>query len=95
MIVLVVHFTVKAGEEQRAKAYIRTMQEHTRKEPGCRRYVGHQSMQDPRRFCFYEVYDDQAALEAHRAAAYFNEYVTNGLGKLMEESNRELFMPVE
>ncbi len=95
MIVLVVHFTVKAGEEQRAKAYIRTMQEHTRKEPGCRRYVGHQSMQESRRFCFYEVYDDQAALDAHRAAPYFKEYVTNGLGKLMEESNRELFMPVE
>ncbi len=95
MIVLVVHFTIRPGEEERAKDYIRVMQEHTRKEPGCRRYVGHQSMQDPRRFCFYEVYDDQAALDAHRGAPYFREYVTNGLGKLMEESDRELFTPVE
>ncbi len=95
MIMLLVNFTVAAGNEERTKDFIRKMQEHTRREPGCRRYVGHQSTQDPRRFCFYEVYDDQAALDAHRAAPYFAEYVTNGLGKLMETSTRELFTPVE
>lgn len=95
MIALIVHFAVKAGEEERAKEYIRKMQERTREEPGCRRYVGHQSLQDPRRFCFYEVYDNQAALDLHRAAPYFAEYVSNGLGKLMQDVTRELFAPVE
>ncbi len=75
MIALIVHFNVAAGNEDRTKEYIRKMQEHSRREPCCRRYVGHQSTQDPRRFCFYEVYDDQAALDAHRAAPYFPEYV--------------------
>ena len=95
MIVLIVHFTVKAGEEQRAQDYIRTMQEHTRQEPGCRRYVGHQSTQDPRRFCFYEVYDDEAALDAHRAAPYFAQYVTNGLREAHGGEHARIFTPVE
>ncbi len=95
MIVLVVNFTVRAGEEERAKEFIRVMQEHTRQEPGCRQYVGHQSTQDPRRFCFYEVYDDQAALAAHRAAPYFAQYVTNGLGKLMESRTSDLYLPLK
>lgn len=95
MIVLIVDFTVKSGEEESAKDYIRKMQEHTRREPGCRQYVGHQSIDDPRRFCFYEIYDDQAALDAHRAAPYFAQNVTNGLGKLTESRTSELFTPVE
>src|SRR5260221_1675856 len=44
--------------------YIRVLQEHSRKEPGCLMYVGHQSTEDPRKFMFYEQYKDQAALEA-------------------------------
>jgi len=94
MIVLIVNFTVKAGSEERAKQLIRTMEEHTRREPGCRMYVGHQSTEDPRRFCFYEQYDNQTALDAHRAAPYFAQYVTNGLVPLMEGRTAELYAPV-
>ncbi len=95
MIVLIVNFTVKAGEEPRAIEYIRKMQDHTRREPGCRQYVGHQSVESPSRFCFYEVYDDQVALDAHRAAPYFAEYVRNGLNPLMETATRELFVLIQ
>jgi len=95
MLALIVHFSVKQGEEENAKEWMRKMQEHTRREPGCRLYVGHQSTEDPRRFCFYEQYDDQAALDAHRAAPYFAEFVINGLAKLIEGKTQELFVPVE
>ena len=94
MIVLVVHYRMRSGTEELAKQYIRKMQENTRKEPGCRLYVGHQSLEDPRQFCFYEQYDDQAALDAHRAAPYFAEYVTNGLTTLAETRNAGLFEPL-
>jgi quinol monooxygenase YgiN len=94
MLVLLVQFVVKAGTEEQAKSYMRTMQEHTRREPGCRVYIGSQSNQDPRRFCFFEQYDNQAALDAHRAAPYFAEYVTNGLAKLMETRTQELLTTV-
>lgn len=95
MIVLLVQFTVKQGTEDQACHYIRSMTEHTRREPGCRMYVGHQSSKDPRRFVFYEQYDDSAALDTHRAAPYFRENITNGLEKLMESVSRDLYQPIE
>ena len=95
MLVLLVQFTVKQGSEEQALHYIQKMQENTRREPGCRMYVGHQSAKDPRHFCFYEQYDNAEALDAHRAAPYFRENITNGLEKLMEAVTRELYQPVE
>ena len=94
MIVLVVNYRMKPGTEELTKQYMRKMQEHTRKEPGCRMYVGHQSLEDPRLFCFYEQYDDQAALDAHRSAPYFAEYVTNGVAKQAETRQAVLYEPV-
>jgi len=94
MIVLVVNLRMKPGTEELTKQYMRKMQEHTRKEPGCRMYVGHQSLEDPRLFCFYEQYDDQAALDAHRAASYFAEYVTNGITSMAESRHAVLYEPV-
>jgi quinol monooxygenase YgiN len=97
MIVLIVSYNVQADKVEQAKQYIRLLQENTRREPGCRFYVGHQSTENPRKFCFYEQYDDQAALDAHRAAKYFVDYVTNGLGKIMEPGTRaqETYIPVD
>ncbi|MDP9268012.1 MAG: antibiotic biosynthesis monooxygenase [Acidobacteriota bacterium] len=94
MIVLLVQFTVKPGAETRVRELMRTMEEHSRKEPGCITYVGHQSIEDPRRFFFYETYTDEAALAAHRNAPYFREYVVNGLDPLIEKRERALFTPV-
>jgi quinol monooxygenase YgiN len=91
MVVLIVHFTAKPGTGEKVKEFMRLMEEHSRREPGCRFYIGHQSVEDAQRFCFYEQYDDPAALEAHRAAPYFAEHVVNGLAHLMESRTQELF----
>jgi len=95
MLVLLVQFTVHKGSEDQACHYIRVMQENTRKEPGCQEYVGHQSSKDPRHFFFYERYDNAEALDAHRAAPYFRDNITNGLEKLFESVTRELYQPLE
>jgi quinol monooxygenase YgiN len=95
MVVLLVQFTVTAGSEQQAHTSIKQMTEHTRREPGCRMYLGHQSAESPRRFILYEQYDNKEALDTHRAAPYFRDYITNGLGKLMESVTRELFQPIQ
>ena len=58
-------------------------------------YVGHQSMADPRKFLFYEQYKDQAALDAHRNAPYFKQYVNGGLDPIMEDRTRELYTAIE
>ena len=67
------------------------MVEFTRKEPGCRMYIFHQSLENPRNFCFYEQYDDQAAMDAHRNSAHFNEHIKNGMAHLAEKRQAETF----
>jgi (4S)-4-hydroxy-5-phosphonooxypentane-2,3-dione isomerase len=94
VIVLLVQFTVKPGQEQRCLELMRTLEQHTRTEPGCVQYVGHQSTEDPRRFFLYETYQDEAALAAHRNAPYFAQYVKGGLDANIEQRERELFVPV-
>jgi autoinducer 2-degrading protein len=42
-----------------------------RDEPGCLRFNVLQDEQDENTYYFYEVYKDQAALEAHRAAPHY------------------------
>jgi len=95
MIVLKVDMLVKPGTEDKCKEYIRVLQENSRKEPGCLMYVGHQSIDNPRKFLFYEQYRDHAALNAHRSAPYFKQYVQGGLDPIIEQRSRELYTMVE
>ena len=91
MIVLKVDMLVKPGTEAKCREYIHILQEHSRKEPGCLMYIGHQSTEDPRKFLFYEQYKDAAALASHRAAPYFKQYVNEGLDTIMEHRSRDLY----
>jgi quinol monooxygenase YgiN len=95
MIVLKVDMQVKPGMEEKCKEIIRHLHEHSRKEPGCVQYVGHQSTEDPRKFMFYEVYKDEAALQAHRDSAHFKQYVIGGLDGIMEDRSRMLYREVK
>ena len=89
-VVLIVHFTVNPGSEQTARRLMKGMETETRKEPGCRAYVGLQSRDNPLAFSFYEEYDDQATMDAHWASPYFAEHVTNGLMPLC--ATREMML---
>lgn len=42
------------------------MEQHTRREPGCKLCLGNQSQEDPRRFLFYEAARGPGALDAPR-----------------------------
>ena len=79
MICLAVTYVMKPGTEDRTVERLRLLTEGPGQEPGCRFYLTHRSTSDPRKFFHYEQYDDQAALEAHRAAPYFVEHVQGGL----------------
>jgi quinol monooxygenase YgiN len=94
MICVAVTYVVKPGHEDEAVGFFRTLTEHTRAEPGCRMYLAHRSTVDPRRFFLYEQYDDQAALDTHRAAPHFERYVKNGLFLIIESRSPEIYVPV-
>ena len=94
MICVAVTYIVKPGNEGEAAELFRKLTGHTRTEPGCRFYLAHRSTADPRRFFLYEQYDDQAALDAHRAAPHFERFVKNGLFAIIESRTPEILEPL-
>ena len=61
-----------------------------RDEDGCFRFDVLQDTADANRFFFYEVYRDQAALDAHRQAPHFARWSAASQEVLSEPPSREL-----
>jgi autoinducer 2-degrading protein len=72
MLAIWVKVRVKPNERERfLKAIEADALGSERDEPGCMRFNVLQDAQDQDVYYFYEVYRDEAALEAHRAAPHF------------------------
>ena len=91
MICVAVTYVIKAGREAEALDLLGKLATASRGEPGCRMYLVHRSTTDPRRVFLYEQYDDQAALDAHRATPHFSEYGTGGIFPMLESRSPELY----
>ena len=52
------------------------------KEPGCRRFDILNLASDPNHFLLYEVYDNEAALKAHRETEHFKKFIA-AAGKMV------------
>jgi quinol monooxygenase YgiN len=73
-ITLIAKLKSKAGSEAQVEAAFRDMIPKVRaNEPGTMAYVLHKGTQDPTTFVFYEVYQDQAALDAHGKTPHMAE----------------------
>lgn len=95
MICLAVTYVFHPGREQEALPLFAALTAASRAEPGCRMYLVHRSTAAPRRFFLYEQYDDQAALDAHRASEHFARYAAGALFPLLESRSPELYVPLE
>jgi autoinducer 2-degrading protein len=72
MLALWVKVRVKPEERERfLKAIEADAEGSERDEPGCLRFNVLQDEQDQNLYYFFEVYRDEAAFEAHRAAPHF------------------------
>jgi quinol monooxygenase YgiN len=91
MICIAVTYMIQPGREDEAVEYFGLLARETRKEPGCRQYVAHRSLAEPRQFFLYEQYDDHAAVDAHRASPHFARYATGGLFAIVESRSPELY----
>jgi quinol monooxygenase YgiN len=75
MVILQVTVQVKPEYVGQYLEQIRYDAEHSENdEPGCLRFDVIQDRDDPNRFYYYEVYRDEAALEAHRQTPHFKAY---------------------
>jgi quinol monooxygenase YgiN len=72
MIALIVKLDI---HEERLDEFLAAIKENAARtfadEPGCKYFDVTQDIKYPTRFIFYELYEDEAALEAHRAAPHF------------------------
>ena len=94
MVVLAVTWIANGGKEADVAALFRKLEEASRQELGCLMYVVHQHRSDPGRFFIYEQYRDEAALEAHRQSAHFQEYAVNALRAIARRREGELYVPI-
>ena len=95
MICLAVTYVVLPNREEEAIDLFDRLTEASRQEPGCRMYQVHQSGKEPRRFFLYELYDDEKALEAHRASPHFEQHVQRGLFRIIESRTPETWIPLQ
>jgi autoinducer 2-degrading protein len=93
MITLVVSYVIAEGREAEAESYLRTLRTESRREPGCRTYEVHRSLEEPRTFLIFEQYDDLAALDAHRGTPHFTHFGKNGLQTIMESRTAATYEP--
>lgn len=82
-VAVTVLWHAKPGCEQQVEALLRTMQERTRAEPGCRHYYVHR-MEEPTRFLLYEQYVSDDAVTAHHATEHYRRLVQGEAPALIE-----------
>ncbi|MEX2599977.1 MAG: putative quinol monooxygenase [Dehalococcoidia bacterium] len=81
MLVLMVNAKVKPGKrDEFARAVKEDAESSMRDEPGNFGFYVVQHNDDPDRFFLFEVYKDEAALEAHRQSPHFLKYREETVG---------------
>ncbi len=74
MLAIVVNFVIQPGKEADAIAALEANAAGSRQEPGCLKWEWCRHVEEPERFAIYELYRDQAAIDAHRAAPHFQDW---------------------
>ena len=92
---LIATWTAKDGEEERVEACIRRLIEPSRAEPGNRFYQPNRDPNDPRVFVFYEIFDAEAAYEAHAASEHFRAIAQGEAFPLLESREVRTLAPLD
>ena len=95
MYVVNAQLLVRQGHEEEVAEAMRAMVPASRAEPGCRMYVAHRSLDDPRRFMFYEQYVDEDAFQAHTRTEHYQRWVVGVIAPALEDRQRLLFTELD
>ncbi|MBL8350702.1 MAG: antibiotic biosynthesis monooxygenase [Burkholderiaceae bacterium] len=91
MLALVVEFRIRQADVDAFDAAIRAnAQSSVEREPGCRQFDVCRDPQDAQRFFLYELYDDEAAIQAHLQSAHFLEMEATTAGWVEAKTVRKL-----
>jgi autoinducer 2-degrading protein len=94
MIIASIHFTFDPKDGDTAAAMLLELRDASVKESGVVQFQVGRSQEKPNVFALWEVYRDQAAVDAHRASEHFSRLVVNGVRPLAQERNAETLAPI-
>ena len=94
-VVLKATWTANAGAEHVVLEALEKLSPASRAEPGCRFYQAYRDPAEPRVFHIFEIYDDEAAVEAHGASEHFQAYALGQAIPVLESRARELFQTID
>ena len=81
----------REGEEEHVAEILATNAALSRQEPGCRMFITHRAVDDPRTFLLYEQYDDEAAFKAHTETQHFKDHVLGNAVPRLENRERAFY----
>jgi quinol monooxygenase YgiN len=92
--VVIAHYRVRAGDEDKVEAALREMVVPTRAEPGNLDYQVFRDPADPALFVLFEKYADEAAFDAHRASEHFATWLAGQVLPALENRIRLDLVPL-
>ena len=94
MLIQVVYLEVQPEKQEAFLTEARANVQASRTETGVMQFDLLQQNDDPTRFMLYEVYRDEAALEAHRHTPHFQRWAEQGVPLLTGERVRVLYREI-
>ena len=91
MKVINARIMVKPEAIEQFKALAKTMVENSNSEKECLCYKLYQEIGNPQSFIFYEVYENQDAMNSHNSSPYFKTFIEQVSGLVSEESRVDVF----
>lgn len=95
MITLVAQYHTRPDQGDRVAGVLAKHIAATRTETGCDAFVVYRSSEEPDRFLLFEQYQDEAALDAHRASPHFRLYIQDSIVPLLLERRVARYEEVE
>ena len=94
MLIQSVHYTFAPEDADRVAAILREHRDASRREAGVVGFEVGRSQERPNVFALWEVYRDQAALDAHAASEHFQRFVIEGIRPLARERSAVIVAPI-
>lgn len=94
-VVLKATWIANEGAENVVLDALEKLSPPSRDEPGCRFYQAYRDPAEPRVFHIFEIYDDDAAVEAHGASEHFRTYALGQAIPALESRQREFFQTID
>jgi quinol monooxygenase YgiN len=91
-IVLIARYYVKPGNSAGVAAALNEMSKEVKAhEPACLVYNANVDPENENLYCLYEIYENEAALVAHRETPHFKKHIEGVIVPMLEKREREIY----